>query len=262
MSHFSFLQREWPLVFDAAARAEGAVHTDPRTTCFYARRALELAVKWAFKCDPALKLPYQDNLSALIHEPSFKQTAGEAVFSKARVINTLGNRAVHSHRAVPATDALAAVRELFHVAYWFAHTYGRAGRPEPGLSFDPDRLPKPQPAPQQTAEQLRALEASLRERNEKLAALFADKSTLDAELQRLRAEVAKAKEAAAAQPDTHDYSEAETRDYFIDLLLKEAGWPLDQSRDREFELTGMPNVEEKGFVDYVLWGDDGKPLGW
>ena len=28
--------------------------------------------------------------------------------------------------------------------------------------------------------------------------------------------------ANAARPDTHDYSEAETRDYFIDLLLKEA----------------------------------------
>src|SRR5918996_889796 len=67
--------------------------------------------------------------------------------------------------------------------------------------------------------------------------------------------------AAAAQPDSHDYSEAETRDYFIDLLLKEAGWPLDQPRDREFEVTGMPNAEGKGFVDYVLWGDDGKPLG-
>ncbi|HWG04385.1 MAG TPA: DEAD/DEAH box helicase family protein, partial [Beijerinckiaceae bacterium] len=66
---------------------------------------------------------------------------------------------------------------------------------------------------------------------------------------------------AETQPDTHDYSEAETRDYFIDLLLKEAGWPLDQKRDREFEVAGMPNNEGKGFVDYVLWGGDGKPLG-
>ena len=73
--------------------------------------------------------------------------------------------------------------------------------------------------------------------------------------------MAKAKQAAAAQPDIHDYSEAETRDYFIDLLLKEAGWPLDQDRDREFEVGGMPNTQGKGFVDYVLWGDDGKPLG-
>jgi type I restriction enzyme R subunit len=54
---------------------------------------------------------------------------------------------------------------------------------------------------------------------------------------------------------------AETRDHFIDLLLKEAGWALDQPRDRECEVAGMPNHESKGFVDYVLWGDDGKPLG-
>lgn len=79
MSQFGFLRREWPAVFEAAAKAEGAVRADPRTACFYARRALELAVAWAFKHDASLKLPYQDNLSALIHEPSFKPTGGEAV---------------------------------------------------------------------------------------------------------------------------------------------------------------------------------------
>jgi type I restriction enzyme R subunit len=89
----------------------GSVHADPRTACFYARRALELVVDWAYKHDATLKLPYQDNLSALIHEPSFKQAAGEAVFSKARVINTLGNRAVHSHRSIPEADELTAVRD-------------------------------------------------------------------------------------------------------------------------------------------------------
>ena len=171
MSQFAFLQGEWAAVFDAAARAEAAVHADPRTACFYARRALELAVAWAYKHDAALKLPYQDNLSALIHEPSFKEAAGEAVFSKARVINTLGNRAVHGHRAIPPDDALVAVRELFHVTYWLARTYGRAARPAPGLAFDAAALPKAAPAPRQTAEQLQRLEASLRERDEKLAAL-------------------------------------------------------------------------------------------
>ena len=261
MSQFLFLQREWSAVFDAATRAEAAVHSDPRTACFYARRALELSVAWAYKYDSTLQLPYQDNLSALIHEPSFRQAAGEAVFSKARVINTLGNRAVHGHRGILTDDALVAVRELFHVTYWLARTYGRLGRPAPGLGFSAAALPKATSVSNQTAEQLQRLEAALRERDEKLAALLADKSTLDEELKRLRAEVAAAKQAATAQPDTHDYSEAETRDYFIDLLLKEAGWPLDQPRDREFEVTGMPNKEGKGFVDYVLWGDDGKPLG-
>lgn len=261
MSQFSFLQHEWPAVFDGAARAEASVHTDPRTACFYTRRTLELAVHWAYKHDAVLKLPYQENLSALIHEPTFKQVAGEAVFSKARVINTLGNRAVHSHRPVAETDAVAAVRELFHVAYWFARTYGRATKPPSNLTFDTAALPRAKAEAQQTVEKLQKIQEDLCARDEKLTALLSDKRALDEELKRLRAEVAAAKKAAAAQPDTHDYSEAETRDYFIDLLLKEAGWPLNQARDREFEVSGMPNDEEKGYVDYVLWGNDGKPLG-
>jgi len=71
----------------------------------------------------------------------------------------------------------------------------------------------------------------------------------------------KRKKANSARPDTHDYSEAETRDYFIDLLLKEAGG-VGSKRDREFEVAGMPNADEKGFVDYVLWGDDGIRSAW
>ncbi len=261
---FAFLQAEWPEVHDAASRAANAAHPDPRAACFYARRALELAVAWAYKHDPALELPYQDNLSALLHEPTFKQAAGEAVFSKARIITRLGNAAVHSHRPVASADALVAVRELFHVGYWLAHTYARGERPAPGLTFAAAALPTAAPLPPQTLAQLQALEQSLHERDEKLIALLADKANLDDELKRLRAEVAAAKKAATAQTDTHDYSEAQTRDYFIDLLLKEAGWPLDQVRDREFPVTGMPTasgtLDGNGKVDYVLWGGDGKPL--
>jgi type I restriction enzyme R subunit len=138
--------------------------------------------------------------------------------------------------------------------------------------------------PRQTIEQIQTLEASLRERDVKLSELLADKNALDSALQQARAEVAKAKAAAIAadktQPDGHDYSEAETRDAFIDLLLKEAGWSMpergtgvppvespehaqhgrDARATAEYEVSGMPNTEGKGFADYVLWGDDGKPL--
>ncbi len=261
MSHFAFLDAEWPEVHEAAVRAENAALPDPRTGCFYARRALELAVMWAFKFDSALTLPYQDNLSALIHEPTFKQAAGEAVFAKAKVVVKLGNLAVHSHKPVPRSDAVQAVRELFHCCYWLAHTYARGGRPAAGVAFDVAQLPQTTPLPRQTIEQLQFLADALRDKDEKLSALLADKDALDDELKQLRKEVATAKAAVTATPDDHDYSEAETRDYFIDLLLKEAGWPLDQPRDREYEVAGMPNAHEKGFVDYVLWGDDGKPLG-
>lgn len=258
-SNFAFLQSEWPGIHEAAARAEELAYSDPRSACFQARRALELLVKWAFKADSALRLPYQDQISALVHEPTFKAVAGSAVFYKARLIITLGNNAVHS-RPVQQADALNVVRELFHVAYWFTRTYARHEPPHPQLAFNPDALPKTTPLPKQTVDQLLRLQAELLARDEKLSEILAKGAVKDEELAQLRREIAAAKQAHAATPDTHDYSEAATRDLFIDVLLKEAGWALDQPRDREFEVTGMPNTEEVGFVDYVLWGDDGKPL--
>ena len=260
MSNFAFLKAEWPDLHDAAARAEAAVYPDARAACFYARRALELTMLWLYKYDAKLKLPYQDNLGALIHEPTFKQTAGATIFNKAGYINKVGNQAVHGHQLVTPFTALCTVQELFHVAYWLAHNYARGAKPAAGMKFDVAALPKTAPIPKQTAEQLQKLEAELHAKDEKLSALVSDKDALDAELTRLRAEIVEAKKANAAQPDTHDYSEAETRDRFIDLLLKEAGWTLGEKRDREFPVDGMPNAQGKGFVDYVLWGDDGRPL--
>jgi type I restriction enzyme R subunit len=263
MSNFAFLQSEWPQLFAEGQKAEALVVPDPRTACFYARRALELAVTWLYKSDSALKLPYQDNLSALIHEPTFKATVGQKIFIKAKLIKDLGNLAAHSHRPLQQLDSMTAVRELFHICFWLARTYGKAAKPADGVTFDPLLLPKSSPVPPQTLAQLQQLESQVAEKDTKLTELLTGKAALDAELERLRAEIAAIKKQNAETPDTHNYSEAETRDYFIDLLLKEAGWALDKKQDREYPVTGMPNNSAKGdgFVDYVLWGDDGKPLG-
>src|SRR5580658_6297246 len=260
-SNFSFLQSEWQQLFAEGQKAEALIVPDPRTACFYARRTLELAVEWLYKSDSALKLPYQDSLSALIHEPTFKATVGQKIFIKAKLIKDLGNLAAHSHRPLQQLDSMTAVRELFHICFWLARTYGKAGKPADGLTFDPLLLPKTLPVPPQTLAQLQQLESELAEKDTKLTELLTGKAALDAELERLRAEIAAIKKQNAETPDTHNYSEAETRDYFIDLLLKEAGWPLDKKQDREYPVTGMPNEKGEGFVDYVLWGDDGKPLG-
>jgi len=82
MSQFAFLAPEWPALHDAAAKAESLVYPDPRAACFYARRALELAVHWIYKNDGDLKLPYQESLSTLIHELSFWNTVGPMISAK------------------------------------------------------------------------------------------------------------------------------------------------------------------------------------
>lgn len=262
MSNFAFLAAEFPSVHDSAQAAERHAVSDPRAALFYAGRTVEIAVKWAFQNDPGLRLPYQDNIAALLHEPSFKAAAGTAVFEKAKYLNRLRNRAVHEERAViQASEAAGAVRELFHICFWFARTYARQGKPADGLAFDPAHLTRRDDLLRRSFAQLKAQQAELDAKNGELTKLLADKANLDEELKRLRAEVAAARKAAEAKPDSHDYSEAETRDRFIDLLLREAGWALDRPEDIEFRVEGMPNAEGVGFVDYVLWGADGKPLG-
>lgn len=260
MSNFAFLQAEWAFLHEAAHRAEQAVYSDPRTACFYARRSLELGVAWLYAHDKSFKVPYQDNLSAFIFEPSFRQQVGDALFTKAKLIKDLGNMAVHSQKKVLETDALSATRELFHFCFWLARHYGRTARPDPGLIWTPALLPTGNAAPALSQPQLQKLSQELEQHNEALATLRNEKAALDAELQQLRAEVAAAKRVNAAEPDTHDYSEAETRKAYIDLLLREAGWTLDPGKNFEIEVIGMPNNENKGYVDYVFWGDDGKPL--
>ncbi|MCP8474475.1 DEAD/DEAH box helicase family protein [Pseudomonas sp. ZM24] len=263
MSNFAFLKAEWPNLHAEATKAEANVLADPRSACFYSRRTLELLVAWLFQADRSLKLPYKSDLSAFLFEPSFKALVGPMLHAKMEIIRKRGNDAVHSQREVRERDAQAVVSELFHVAYWLARTYARtaAGRPGGSLRFEAILLPVPAAqAALQTQAQLRQLEDELAQRDEALAKAQQRNAALDEERARLRAEVEAAKAANKAIPDSHDYNEAQTRDLFIDQLLHEAGWTLDSVQDREFEVSGMPNQQGVGFVDYVLWGDDGKPL--
>ncbi|MEH1012743.1 DEAD/DEAH box helicase family protein [Micromonospora sp. CPCC 206060] len=264
MSNFAFLRAEWPELLDEALRAERLAVADPRGSCFYARRTLELALGWLFDADATLSRPYRDDLSAKIHEPTLRNLVGNGLQTKMNVIRRQGNRAVHERTPVTTKESVPVLRELFHVTYWIARHYTRdpAHVPAGALAFDPQLIPRPVPAEvrQQTQAELKALADRLAARDAALAAEREKSATLDAELARLRAEIAAAKAANEARPDDHDYDEAQTRDLFIDLLLNEAGWRLDRPEDREFPVTGMPNTTGTGYVDYVLWGDDGKPL--
>ena len=43
-------------------------------------------------------------------------------------------------------------------------------------------------------------------------------------------------------------------------MLEDAGWTEGKDWFNEAPLHGMPNKSEEGHADYVLFGDDGKPL--
>ena len=268
MTQFTFLTADFPDLLAHALKAEKLALSDPRGACFWARLTLETALKWLYRNEPLLKTPYQRELAALIAEPTLTALIGPAIVKKASFIKNHGNRAVHDELRPPsANDAAVTVRELFHVCFWIARTYAKASRPDPKLAFDMGKLEKALTISASTIAQIQKVEGDFKAALKRADAAEAARRTteeglkaVEAELGALRAEYAAVRKANNAVPDDHDYSEAETRDSFIDQLLTEAGWALDQERDREFPVTGMPSQSGNGFVDYVLWGDDGKPL--
>lgn len=266
-SNFLFLSAGWPELCAEALRAEQNVFADPRTACFYSRRTLELTVRWIYDADRTLKPSYSRDLAGMLFEPTFIDAVDPKIRTKMDVIRKEGNAAVHRARPITAEEAGRVVRELFHVLYWLAHTYALkpAFRPPASLSFDAKAMPRPLSAQQPRADRETLLKRSAEDtaRDEELERARAQNDELQAELARLRSEMAAAKVVNEERIDSHDYDEQATRDLYIDLLLKEAGWLLDDERGREFEVTGMPPPSKSGtgFVDYVLWGEDGKPLG-
>ena len=177
------------------------------------------------------------------------------------MIRKTANTAVHENRQIRPEVSLAVVREVFHVVVWVSYHYSAQPDSVPlHAQFDPKLAARAAPL---SREQFAQIAAKFRAQDEARAKALAEKDELlaarDAEIADLQAKIAAAQ--ADAKPDDRDYTESDTRDRFIDRqLLLEAGWPLDQDRDREYEVTGMPNATGKGFVDYVLWGADGLPL--
>jgi type I restriction enzyme R subunit len=266
MSQFSFLQTEFPEVFAHAARAEALARSDSRGAAFYCRLALETAVEWLYRHDGTLRSPYDPNLAALIAAPSFQTLAGRTLCVKARFVKDVGNAAAHG-KPVSAAQATNSLREFFDIAYWLARTYARGGKPAPDVAFSMEALPRLAQIERTTLAQLQEVErrfrATVEERKAVEAALAASeerRAAVEAEIAALRAEIAQVKAANEALPDAHDYRESETRDLFIDTLLREAGFDPQAPDVAEVEVRGMPNASGIGFVDYVLPGADGRPL--
>ena len=261
MSNFTFLKAGWPELYETAREAEQNVNSAPRTSCFYARCSLERAVKWLYANDSYLQKPYADNLAALIHEPTFRENLGPCLFPKILTIQKIGNLAAHGDKPISSSDALHALKELFHLLYWLARSYSQDAASIGKPTFDITCIPqKDNNIADRNAEQLTKLQAEQLEKDARLAAKDAELARTTEEIEALKARIQELKERNQQAPDDHDYSEAETRDYFIDLLLKESGWDLTAPDVLEYPVTGMPNDKGEGFVDYVLWGDDGLPL--
>ena len=244
MTNFDFLlsDPQFDTFSSVAVAAENILHIDVDSCVINCRRAMEFAVKWMYSVDKSLDLPYQDNLQNLMNGEEFRDIVGADIWRRMDFIRKIGNNAAHGGKKVTEAQAELCLENLFvfldFVAYCYGENYTEGNfdksllslTPEEALSFVPDN-------------------------NIDLAALMQENKALKEELTARR---------VVQQPSyvqkPLELSEYKTRKIYIDFMLNDAGWTEGKDWLNEVELPGMPNHSEVGYADYVLYGDDGRPL--
>ena len=252
MSNFDFILKNeiFKTFAEASVEAEKSIAVANVSCTILCRRALELAVKWIYANDRELVLPYQNNLSSLVYDINFKSMINEKVFNGMTYIIKLGNFSVHSNKKVTRKEAVLCLKYLFDFMDWLAYYYD-SNYIE--TKFDERKLPAESIA-NLKKEEREELENKLVEKDEKIEKILKENEELREKLTKQRTS-----KKIAYNFKVSDISEFETRKQFIDLDLKIAGWDSTNIRE-EVEVKGMPNTQEAGYVDYVLYGENGKPL--
>ena len=244
MTNFDFLKKDsgFESFADTAITAEKLYSFDIESCVFNVRRAAEFGVKWMYSVDGDLRMPYDTKFVSLINTREFREIVGEDLLRRIDFIRIVGNNSAHSGKKTKPEQAEVALENLFYFMDFIAYCYG-----EPDdyveAKFDRELLKQDITKPDTTEFEL------------DMEKLIAENAALREELTRQRQE-----QTQTYTPKPLDLSEYKTRKIYIDTMLADAGWTEGKDWINEYEVEGMPNQSGLGYADYVLFGDDGKPL--
>ncbi len=253
VSNFDFIKdNRLNDVKNACIEAEKSLIVTSATCAIMTRKALELGVKWVYGVDSELKIPYQQTLATLIYDRIFKNIIDSSLLHKIIYIQKLGNQSVHSNMKINKEEALLSLKNLHDFMLWVTYLYcddyvehkfdeNLVSTPENNKILEKEKL--------DLLEKLEANEKTIEQLQQQFNALRKEKTNNR-----------KIKQSSIPF-DIKDISEFKTRKQYIDLDLEIAGWEFNKNIEEELEVTGMPNKTGVGYVDYVLMGANGKPVG-
>ena len=225
------------------ASAEENQVSNPDICAISARRALEYLVREIYKMK-GLAIGERTSLLELVDGEPFSGFIGDGkVMMAVHYVRKVGNNAAHLVD-VSKREAFFTLLNIYHVVGAVLLKLRVVDEVKP---FDKTLIPNSVQKPVMVPTEVTVLPT-------------------DKALEAVDKEVVKAPEPVVEI--ACDISEAETRKMYIDLMLKEAGWDILTSEGAvqplkaciEVEVKGMPNAQELGYVDYVLFGGNGKPL--
>jgi type I restriction enzyme R subunit len=277
--NFENLRPHWEDLANLAAHAEAYAHSDPQSALIKLRCFAEKLVGVVFD---RYQIPSYSNESFIdrLNNHSFTSVVDRGIVDKLHAIRKVGNRAAHEGK-FSKTDPLWLLKEAHILGSWLLITTGE------GTNADLSPFKAPEQIKQPSNAELAKHQARLEQALEELEATKQAELKAQAENVRLQQEL-KAKDKALAEQQNSkalaqfkqgnqaagnvlDYNEEETRRRMIDKDLYSAGWDIDlldsdpksgntEQVSRELKVSGQPTATGIGYCDYVLWGDDGKPL--
>lgn len=276
MSNFNFLQAEWQSLYQKLKTAEERVFIEPVSTANYCRLVLEESMYLIYDLEH-LEKPFNTDLVNLMTNEEIKSIVPFHILEGLHIVRKTGNNASHYGQRITSKDANISIRYIYDFLKWFTLNYSKETPELPGFFNDaliPKLGEKQRQLKELQEEQDKAYKLLLeqvaklkKEKEEILVIARESEATLEAFKQETKQAVVKLKKQKQSRlkPLTSEFTEAETRQHLIDVALKEAGWnDLRAGRELEYPVTGMPltadNPKGNGFVDYVLWDDNGKPL--
>ena len=229
--------------------AEQGLSVSPVMCSMATRKALENAIKWVFGIDNDLKIPYQETLATLLYDYEFRKILDVNLHPRLVYIQKLGNLAVHAKAKITRAEALKSLKNLHDFMQWVTYLYCN--------EFEEHKFDETIEPQSNANEQLyKELLDKIQEKDKTIQELKNQYQAISI------AYTADRKHKEDTIPfDVKDISEFKTRKQYIDIDLKIAGWELNNDWLEEVEVTGMNNQTGLGYVDYVLMGRNGKPVG-
>ena len=215
-----------------------------------------------------LRPPFSDNLNDLMTAEAFRQSVPEVVQNKLHAVRKAGNHAAHPRRPITSQLSLECLEPAVrHRA--LVPRAGRRRRPPGCTRLRSLRRPSPK-APARRGRRSRGCgsprrstsPSCLRSRRRRRSASMPSAPPTDH-----ATELAQLKEEGQKVASFLQFNEETTRRRLIDQALVAAGWNVGAER-REHRggaaggsaLRPCRRESGEGFADYVLYGDDGKPL--
>ena len=250
MSNFDFLNKKWTTLAKLGKQAETYYHTDNNASMLKMRMFGEQLIDYvltAYKVEVD-RFSNQDDKIKLLRNLKINQAIPD-LFDIVRRYGNKANHVMYENKE----NALECLISMYKVSAWFYINVTKDTSIKP-LKYKMPKISAAKATIYNIEDYAKEKEATKEEHTKEV---YSVKEEIDKVV-----ETEKDRVLEKEVETTLELNEAETRKKLIDIMLKEAGWNVNNKDlvKLEFPLENHKELGKKGYADYVLFDKKGKPI--